>query len=428
MLLRADIAEQIARLYKTSPAPSSADLLKFREARAARPHSATKLAGARPAAGSDPENYAVVGSTAQITVEGVLSEEPDFWAWLFGMDGTTYKDVRDALALAAADPQVRNVVLAVSSPGGYVDGLFETLAALEAFAKPMSVRASQAQSAAFGMAAIAGPITADGPASAFGSVGVAIDFRFSSDIEYVSVTSTHAPDKRPDPRTAEGKAVVVAELDALHELFVDAIARGRSRATGKSFTVETVNTDFGRGATYLAEAAKAAGMIDKMPRTAKSGASASADEQPPTAAERGSEKATSMSTPTLTKEQIKLQYPEQCAAIATEAAATAVTEERDRVDAHLTMGEASGDMKTALTAVREGTKMTVTMQSKYMAAGMRRKDREDRQEDSDSAGAVVDGTSKKPTETAVVDNGDLVAKAMGLAAAFKPTPALPAAH
>jgi len=413
MLLRADIADQLARLYRTSPAPAAADLLRFREARAARPHSATKVIGARPAAAAEPENYAVVGNTAQITVEGVLSEEPDFWAWLFGMDGTTYRDIRDALALAAADPLVRNVVLAVASPGGYVDGLFETLAALEAFPKDMTVRATEAQSAAYGLSAMAGPITALGPASCFGSVGVAIDYTFRADVEYVSLTSTEAPNKRPDPRTAEGKAVVVAELDALHELFVDAIARGRARATGKDFSVEKVNSTFGRGATYLAEAAKAAGMIDKMPRAVKSGASAEAAPTTPIAADGGEEKVVTMTLPVLTKEQLKLQYPEQCAALE----AGVLEEERDRVDAHLTMGEASGDMATAIEAVRKGSKMTSLMQAKYMSAGMNRKDRDDRQADSDTAGAVVAGTAKTGGTqggAAPLDNGDLVAGAMGL--------------
>ena len=173
MLLRSDVAERLGRAYKLGAAPSAKQREEFAAARAARPKLADTLPGARAMASSDPENYAVVGSVAQITVEGVLSEEPDFWAWLFGMDGTTYEDIRDAFALAASDPLVKSVVLAVSSPGGYTDGLFETLAAIEAFGKPITVQASQACSAAYALSAMAGPITALGPASEFGSIGVA---------------------------------------------------------------------------------------------------------------------------------------------------------------------------------------------------------------------------------------------------------------
>ena len=53
-----------------------------------------------------------------------------------------------------------------------MEGLFETLAAIEAFGKPMSVRASKAASAAYAIAAAGGSITAVSPASSFGSIGV----------------------------------------------------------------------------------------------------------------------------------------------------------------------------------------------------------------------------------------------------------------
>ena len=278
-LLRADVAERIGRLYQTGVAPTAKQREEFAAARAARPKLAASLPDARAAASSDPENYAVVGSVAQICIAGVLSEEPDFWAWLMGCDGTTYVDIREAFAAAAADPMVKSVILDVSSPGGYTDGLFETLAAIEAFGKPIQVQASEACSAAYALAAMAGPITPKGPASSFGSIGVACSFAFDSDLEIVDVTSTAAPNKRPDPRTPEGKAVIVEQLDAIHELFADAIARGRSEATGTKYTVAKVNSGFGRGATMLADDAFAAGLIDKKPKAAKRGGSAAiADE------------------------------------------------------------------------------------------------------------------------------------------------------
>jgi hypothetical protein len=48
------------------------------------------------------------------------------------------------------------------------------------------------------------------------------------------------------------------------------------------------------------------------------------------------------------------------------------TGERDRVCAHLTMGASSGDMKTAIDAIKDGSLMTATLQSTYMAAGMKK--------------------------------------------------------
>lgn len=388
---------------------------------------------------SDPENYAVVGSVAQICIEGVLSEEPDFWAWLMGCDGTTYKDIRDAFALAAADPLVKSIVLDVDSPGGYADGLFETLASIEAFAKPGTVQASEACSAAYALAAMTGPIAPKGPASCFGSIGVAVDFRFSNDVEYVSLTSTEAPNKRPDPRTAEGKAIIVANLDATHELFVDAIARGRSKATGKDFTVDRVNADFGRGGTLLADAAKAAGLIDKTPTRApkRSGANAESGaigdeitdtpvdtksqpvtEAQPTAPATGAPKQPSppctagqenKKVTKMTKKELLAQFPELHA----ELLADGVTAERDRVEAHLAMGEASGDMKLAVASIVAGDQMTQKLTAKYMAAGMGRRETAARQEESDEVGKVLEG-AKAPTAPQTLDNGDKVAAAMGL--------------
>jgi ClpP class serine protease len=448
MLLRADLSEKLSRVHRAVGAPTAQQRAEFTAARAARPKYASGVPGARPALNSDPENYAVVGNVAQICIEGVLSEEPDFWAWLMGCDGTTYKDIRDAFALAAADPIVKSIVLDVSSPGGYADGLFETLASIEAFAKPGTVQASEACSAAYALAAMAGPITPKGPASSFGSIGVAMDFRFSNDIEYLSLTSTEAPNKRPDPRTAEGKAIIVAGLDATHELFVDAIARGRSRATGKDFTVDRVNADFGRGGTLLADAAKAAGLIDKAPPrapkrngpSAESGAIGDETPAPAPAAETNTRHATEAPVPAgvaanqpsppcaagqenkkvtkMTKKELLAQFPELHA----ELLADGVTQERDRVEAHLAMGEASGDMKLAVASIVAGDQMTQKLSAKYMAASMGRRETTARQEESDEAGKILGGApppSGAGGTPVALDNSDLVAAAMNLPAPAK---------
>ncbi len=68
--------------------------------------------------------------------------------------------------------------------------------------------------------------------------------------------------------------------------------------------------------------------------------------------------------------ELKVTHPEAYAA----ARAEGVTEERDRVEAHLTMGTSSGDMKTALEAIESGEGMTAKLQAKYMSAGMNRAD------------------------------------------------------
>lgn len=142
-----------------------------------------------------PRNMRVAGSTAEIRVEGVLTKKPDLFAMWFGGGNTTYTDIQAALALAASDPGIKDVSLFVDSPGGNVDGLFETLDALEAFAKPIKVRAIQAQSAAYAIASVAGKIEAVNPAAMFGSIGTAVSLFV--DEEVVTLTNTDSPDKRP---------------------------------------------------------------------------------------------------------------------------------------------------------------------------------------------------------------------------------------
>lgn len=434
MLLRADLSEKLARVHRSIGSPTAQQRAEFVAVRAARPKYAARVEGARSVASSDPENYAVVGNVAQICVDGVLSEEPDFWAWLMGCDGSTYQDIRDAFALAAADPLVNSVVLDVCSPGGYTDGLFETLAAIEAFGKPITVQASLACSAAYALAAMAGPITALGPAAEFGSIGVLQVYRFNTDEEIVNVTSTAAPNKRPDARTAEGKAVIVAELDAVHELFADAIARGRTNATGKKYSVDQVNADFGRGATMLADAARSAGLIDKMPKPVKRGTSAEADtietetphapivaaaplaepHSPPAPAAGATQP---QSPPRVTghetrkkkmnEAELRAQHPELFAAVLLQG----VTQERDRVEAHLIMGEASGDMPTAIAAISSGEAMTPKLSAKYQAAGMKRTAQAARQTETDAAGTIVAGAARAPGDGGK-DLTDTVAAAM----------------
>lgn len=373
------------------------DLL-LHSADAQRAYAAAKAEG-RVKEGAARVSTARDDGVTEILVEGVLTRDPLACAWMFGEKNTAYSDIIAALDAASADPNVKSVLFKIDSPGGNVDGLFDALAAIQAFGKPMSVLANQACSAAFAIAAAVGSITATGPASTFGSIGVAASLRREPGV--IDLASTEAPDKRPDVSTAEGKAVIVRHLDAIHELFAEAIADGRG------VTASKVNADFGRGATLLAGEALKRGMIDSVvqppERKRVNGRAAAADGNQTDAAASGEESddmAMDMKT-------LRASHPELCAEIES----AAVANERDRVGAHLTMGEASGDLKTALTAVRDGSAMTQTLQAQYLMAGMNRSDRGARQAESNAAGAVVDGATVVNNETAQ-DVGDEAVKLM----------------
>jgi ClpP class serine protease len=361
-----------------------------------------------------PRNMQVAGDTASIEVDGVLTEKPDCFAMCFGGGNTTYESIRRALALAETDPAIKKIQLNVSSPGGEVTGLFETFAALESLTKPVNVRASLAASAAFGLAAVAWHIEALTPASEFGSIGVAAHMFVAED--EIQIASTEAPKKRPDVRTEEGQAIVREELDALHEEFVKAIARGRSNATGEEVTPENINADFGRGGVLLAAQAKKRGMIDRIatqPRRAPSGRRAEStpgapDVAPPlsaTAADGGSAEEKTMDLETL-----KSQHPGLYAAVLGEGEA----KERKRVLAHLKAGKASGALDVAERAIASGASFSdEEIQSEYFTARLNKRDSDNRQGDSDTAGAATDNVAKDAPD-ATKDTGDLMADSMGL--------------
>lgn len=370
-----------------------------------------------------PRNLTVVGAEAEILIEGPLTEKPRFF---FFRDGTTYLDIRNALAIADSDPGVKRAVLRINSPGGTVEGLFDTIAAIEQFSKPVKVIASQAQSAAFALASAGGKIEAAGKASEFGSIGVAITF-FIFDDE-VTLTNTDSPEKRPNPTTEEGRASIVAHLDAINGLFVDAIASGRSRA-GKQTNATAVKTNFGRGATLLAQEAKKAGMIDRITAQRPAlrsvtddaeledhdnvSAESTAIDDTNTTADGGEDR-------TMDLIKLKAEHAALHASIVESAKADGVKEgveagvkkERDRVGAHLTYGAESGDkgMELALKAIEDGTEMTQTLVAKYMTAGRNAADVDARGGEGEDAAKATAGTATP--EDDAQDLGDRVVAAM----------------
>ena len=111
---------------------------------------------------------------------------------------------------------------------------------------------------------------------------------------------------------------------------------------------------------------KVAAMLDDTPR-------APTPKKEPTATNGG--KNTEVKVMDLAK--LKAEHP----AVYAQAVAVGVAQELDRVSAHLVMGESSGDMKTAVKAIQEGSEMTATLQATYMTAAMNRRDIENRNDD-----------------------------------------------
>jgi len=383
--------------------------LKTAQAGGAMPTAAQQLDyAARMSAvheGDTPRLLTIAGDNAEIAVNGVLTNRPSVFAFLFGGGNATYSDIITALAVADQDPAVKRIDLNIDSPGGSVAGLFDALAAIEATTTPVrAVVSNMAASAAFAIATQADEIVAGNRATVFGSVGIVVSAFVDED--EVTITSTDAPNKRPDLSTEAGRAVVRAELDEMHGVFADAIA------TGRGTTIDKVNADFGQGGTFLAAEALQRGMIDSIAPTALNlvqtdGDTAATIENQP--------EATNMDL-----NKLLAEHPAVYAQVLALGNTAGVAQERERASAHLIMGEGMGAMATAIKAVKDGDEMTASLQATYMTAGVNRRDVTDATTDDATVAAVVDGSASatddadgKADEKAGVDILNLAAEFCG---------------
>lgn len=176
-----------------------------------------------------------------------------------------------ALDLAAADlralnanADVRSICIVMDTPGGAVAGVNEFSRLVAASAKPITVHVTgMGCSAGYWIAAPAvGGISTD-PTGIVGSLGVAMSTSVQEAPDgqgrrALDITSTNAPNKRPDLSTEEGRATLRAMLDEIEGVFFAAVAKGRG------VTVSTVKSDFGGGGLKTGNQAKAAGMVDRI--------------------------------------------------------------------------------------------------------------------------------------------------------------------
>lgn len=313
-----------------------------------------------------PSALSTDGATAHIAVTGVLVASPNPLLSLFGVQHTAYSELISALETADESDDVRDIALYVDSPGGAVDGMFDALAAIEGVRKPMRVRAKTATSAAYALAAAAGPIEATSPAARFGSIGIAVEAMVNPDV--VEITSTHAPDKRPDVTTEEGRAVVRRHLDAIHDLFVGAISRGRKT------TAKDVNANFGRGAVMLAAEAAQRGMIDSHPEPGR----ARAETKRATGAQGTKGKQMDLN-------ELKAQHPHLVAQLLEQGREEGAKAERRRCSDHLKLSAAAGAHEQGAKAIEDGTAVA-DMQATYLAAHMNRQAVQATQDDSNAVG------------------------------------------
>lgn len=328
-------------------------------------------------------NLTIAGDVANISVKGVLTDTPDFFARFFGGGNTVYNDIIGALAAADANPEVKRAELEIDSPGGTASAAWQaTMDAIASFNKPITAMVrGRALSAAYGIAAMADEIVGMNNLSAFGSIGVVVAMRVDETI--VEITSTNSPDKRPDPTTSAGQKVIRAQLDQIEDQFIDMIAQGRGTNN------QNVKSNFGRGSVLLATEAEKRGMIDSV--LAKTKIAVKSNNKPKAITATGRNQGVKIMDLTT----LKAEHPDAYAA----AVQVGVTQEGERVQAHLTLANAYGAdaMDIAIECINGGKDCGQLEQAKYIAAGAKANTLAVHAEGDEAAAAAL--KAKKEAET-----------------------------
>lgn len=219
-------------------------------------------AAARPRSNGTPPG----GSIAVLPLWGSIVPHAGLMSEMSG--ATALDSWLEQFRQAAADQSVGTVVLNIDSPGGSVELVAETAAAIRDARKSVNVVAvanTMAASAAYWLGAQADEFYVS-PSGLVGSIGV---YAAHEDIsgalaqEGIDVTLISAPadgfkvEGNPyEPLSDEALAARQASVDAFYRMFVDDVAKGRGVSAAE------VEASYGRGRVLTAKDALAAGMVD----------------------------------------------------------------------------------------------------------------------------------------------------------------------
>jgi signal peptide peptidase SppA len=217
----------------------------------------------------DDQLYSVENGVAIIPVMGMLVDEVDICSAFFGETITTYGYIRESIARAEKDFQVKSILLNVNSGGGYVFECEETFQTILNSKKPVfAMTHDHSCSAAYWLSSAADEIISVSKTGFIGSIGVAAEIvnRDKEDetkgIKRITLTNTSSKDKRPNYMTEEGRQILIDEFDALYNVFVNSILEKRKKM--KKEKIDSLN-----GKVLISDDAISYGLIDKYMQESK---------------------------------------------------------------------------------------------------------------------------------------------------------------
>lgn len=165
---------------------------------------------------------------AIIPVTGPIMRYANLFTRISG--ATSTQELATDLQAALDNPQVKGILLNMDSPGGEANGINELGDMIHAARgkKPIKAYAGGSlASGAYWLASAADEVVIDDTALV-GSIGVVVEvaIRKAADGEKrYTITSSNAPNKRPDLETEDGRAEIAKSINALGEVFVAKVAR-----------------------------------------------------------------------------------------------------------------------------------------------------------------------------------------------------------
>jgi signal peptide peptidase SppA len=305
-------------------------------------------------------------------------------AWLDSRSGlTSYEGIAAQLRAAGQDPEVRSVLLDISSPGGEAAGMAGLADLIRSVRQTKPVTAfvnDMAASAAYGIASAAHEIVLS-PTSIVGSIGVVmLHADRSGELAAQGVKPTlifagsHKVDGNPfEPLSDAVRADLQAGVDAHYRQFLEIVEQGR----GLRFTAAMARATEAR--TFIGAEAISLGLADRIAsfdevlaslaqttrpsgRNARKGGISMSTEEMAAAAEAAP------AAPLATVQPARLEVPAAQPAIQLEeAVAAARLEERARIRAIVNCEAAEGREKQALMLATE-TALSVAEAEKILTA------------------------------------------------------------
>ncbi|MCK5606422.1 signal peptide peptidase SppA [Candidatus Pacearchaeota archaeon] len=212
------------------------------------------------------EKYEVIDRTAIIPVVGVLAKKANMITDFSG--GTSMELIRKDFEAALEDPAVDSIIMKIESPGGTVDGSFETadLVFKSRGKKPIIAYIDGQMASAAALIGTAADFIIASSTSVIGSVGVYREHTDRSEAlkqQGIKKTNISAGKYKTiyssnNPLSEEGRAVMQAPVDTYYTMLVEAVAKQRNAS------VDMVLDKMAEGREFIGQEAVDVELIDQI--------------------------------------------------------------------------------------------------------------------------------------------------------------------